>query len=104
MPQFNADLYYSYAAGIWHLEDIGTVAVNFMFMNLGDFVRTNPSGIEEGKFTSNEFALSVAFGTKVTRDLSLGANLKYIRSNLTPAIGGRAAAIGNSAALDIGLL
>jgi len=73
-------------------------------MNLGEFQRTNEKGVKLGEFSSNEFALSVAFGTIVTRDLSIGANLKYIRSNLTPALGDKPAAIGNSAALDIGLL
>ena len=73
-------------------------------MNLGEFTRTDAKGQELGKFTSNEFALSLSFGTKVTEELGVGANLKYIRSNLTPAFKGQAAAIGNSAALDIGLL
>jgi hypothetical protein len=75
-----------------------------MFMNLGEFTRTSADGTKLGEFVSNEFALSVAFGTLVTTDLSLGANLKYIRSNLTPAFGNTPAAIGNSAALDLGLL
>lgn len=104
LPQFSADLYYSYATYAQHIEDVGTIAGNFMFMNLGTFQRTSMDGQKLGEFTSNEFALSVAFGTKITEDLSLGANLKYIRSNLTPAIQGSAAAVGNSAALDIGVL
>ena len=104
LPQFNADLYYSYASAAWHFEDIGTLGANFMFMNLGEFQRTDINGKQLGKFTANEFSLAVAFGTLVTRDLSLGANLKYIRSNLTPGSQTQAAAIGNSAALDIGVL
>jgi len=75
-----------------------------MFMNLGEFTRTSQDGKTQGQFVSNEFAFSVAFGTEVVTDLALGANLKYIRSNLTPAFGPNPAAIGNSAALDLGLL
>lgn len=104
LPQFNADLYYSYGTYAQHIEDIGTIAANLMFMNLGEFQSTDASGRTGPKFTSNEFAVSVAFGTKITDDLGLGANLKYIRSNLTPSIGMQPAAIGNSAALDLGLL
>jgi hypothetical protein len=104
LPQFNADLYYSYFSGVQHFEDIGTLAANFMFMNLGEFTRTNHAGVELGKFTSNEFALSLAFGMKLTPELGGGVNLKYIRSNLTPGFNNNPAAIGNSAALDIGLL
>jgi hypothetical protein len=87
-----------------HIEDMGTLAGNFMFMNLGEFKRTDITGRELGRFVSNEFALALAWGMKVTSDLSLGVNLKYIRSNLTPSFNNQAAAIGNSAALDIGLL
>jgi hypothetical protein len=104
LPQFNADLYYSYASVVNHFEDIGTVAANFRFMNLGNFVHTDEVGNKKGEFTSNEFAFSVAFGTKITEELGIGANLQYIRSNLTPALNNRAAAIGNSASLDLGLL
>jgi len=104
LPQFQADLYYSYGVYAQHIEDVGTVAVNLMYMNLGEFRRTNAAGVELGKFLANEFAFSVAFGTKVTSDLALGANLKYIRSNLTPAHGGNPASVGNSAALDLGVL
>ena len=104
LPQFNADLYYSYVSAVNHFEGIGTVAANFKFMNLGEFIRTDANGQKQGKFTSNEFAFLLSFGTKITKDLGVGANLQYIRSNLTPAIGSQPAAIGNSAALDLGIL
>ncbi len=104
LPQFNADLYYAYLSFVNHFEDIGTLAANFRFMNLGDFMRTDQNGQERGKFTSNEFAISVAFGTQITSELGIGANLSFIRSNLTPGFDGKAPAIGNSAALDIGML
>ena len=105
LPQFNADLYYSYAAAVQHFEGVGTLAANFVFMNLGEFRRTDFNGRELGRFNSNEFALQVAFGTKITPSLGVGANMKYIRSNLTPSFGPhQPAAIGNSAALDLGVL
>ena len=104
LPQFNADLYYANAVFVNHFEDIGTLAANFMFMNLGQFTRTDQNGKQMGTFNSNEFAISVAFGIMVTQDLGVGANFKYIRSNLTPAYHQTPAAIGNSAGLDIAAL
>ena len=104
LPQFNADLYYSWATFVQHFEDIGTLAANFKFMNLGEFTRTDQSGVVKGYFTSNEFAIAFAFGTKITPELGVGANLTYIRSNLTPAFNNQEAAVGNSAALDLGVL
>jgi hypothetical protein len=104
LPQFKADLYYSYGTYARYIEDVGTVAANLMFMNLGVFRRTTADGQDRGQFTSNEFAFALSFGTKITEELGVGANLKYIRSNLTPAYNNSPPAIGNSAALDIGLL
>jgi len=104
LPQFNADLYYSYGTYAQHIEDVGTVAANLVFMNLGEFQRTLQSGVVVDKFNSSEFTFSLAFGTKITNDMGLGVNLKFIRSNLTPQTATNPAGAGNSAALDIGLL
>ena len=104
LPQFQADLYYSYGVFAQHIEDVGTIAANFMYMNLGKFTRTSREGQPLEEFVSNEFAFSVAFGMKVTSELGLGFNLKYIRSNLTPAFINSPASTGNSAAIDVGVL
>lgn len=104
LPQFNADLFYSYGIYAQHIEDVGTIAVNLMFMNLGEFTRTTQNGRVLGTFTSNEFAVGAYYGTTITEDLGIGAGLKYIRSNLTPATQTSQAGSGNSVALDLGLL
>ena len=104
LPQFNADLYYSYGTYAQYIEDVGTIAVNLMFMNLGEFQRTAQNGQVLGTFTSNEFAIGAYYGTTVMDELGIGAGIKYIRSNLTPATQTSQAGAGNSAALDIGLL
>lgn len=85
LPQFNADLYYS--NGTWgrYIEDLnGTVAVNLILMNLGEFTRTDAAGREQGTFTSVEFALGASYGTMIAEDLAAGVTLRYIQSNLTP--------------------
>lgn len=104
LPQFNADLFYSYGTYAQYIEDVGTIAVNLMFMNLGEFTRTTQNGQVLGTFNSNEFALGAYYGTTITDDLGLGVGLKYIRSNLTPATETSQAGAGNSVAVDIGLM
>lgn len=85
LPQFNADLYYSSGTFGQYFEELdGTIAVNFVLMNLGEFTRTDAAGNELGKFVSNEFALGFSYGTIIAPDLSFGFQLKYIQSNLTP--------------------
>ncbi len=107
LPQFNADLYYAYGTFGQYFEDLdGTLAINFTFMNLGEFTRTLEDGTVKGTFQSNEFAVSVGYGTIIATDLSIGFQLRYIQSNLAPAsqLTGGEAGVGSSASFDIGLL
>lgn len=106
LPQFNADLFYSYGTiGRFFEELDGTVAFNFIFMNLGEFTRTAEDGRVLGKFTSNEFSLGLSYGTPITEDLGIGFQLRYIRSNLAPVgQGQREAGAGNSVGFDLGVL
>ncbi|MDZ4744521.1 MAG: PorV/PorQ family protein [bacterium] len=106
LPQFNADLFYSYGTYGQYIEAIdGTIAGTMIFMNLGEFTRTAPDGTALGKFRSNEFALGVSYGTHVAEDLCAGIQIKYIQSNLAPAGPGQAGAgVGISGAFDLGFL
>ena len=107
LPQFNADLYYSYGTVGQFFEALdGTVAFNFIFMHLGEFTRTDMNGNPLGKFRSNEFAVGLSYGTEVARDLAIGVQLRYIQSNLAPAsaLAGGDAGIGRTASFDLGVL
>lgn len=106
LPQFNADLYYSSGSYGQYVKSLdGMVAVNFILMNLGEFTRTNEAGKELGKFRSNEFALSVGYGTMIADDFGAGFVLRYIQSNLAPITGaGGGAGKGSSGAFDFGVL
>jgi len=107
LPQFNADLFYSYGTVGQYFESLdGTVAFNFIFMNLGEFTRTWDNGQVLGKFISNEFSVGLSYGTIVAPDLGVGFQLRYIQSNLTPSSAqtGDGAGVGISASFDLGVL
>ncbi|MDD3124215.1 MAG: PorV/PorQ family protein [Candidatus Kapabacteria bacterium] len=107
LPQFNADLFYSTAGVAHYFEKLdGTLAFNFIFMNLGEFTKTDYNGNEIGKFISNEYSIGLSYGTQITDDLAIGFQLKYIVSNLAPksATDGGDAGTGMSGGFDIGLL
>jgi hypothetical protein len=106
LPQFNADLFYSYMTYGQYFEELdGTIAANFIYMNLGEFTMTSTTGQTLGKFRSGEFALGVSYGTIVAEDLAVGVQLKYIQSNLAPATtAGGSAGVGVSAGFDLGVL
>jgi len=106
LPQFNADLYYSYGNYGQFVEAIdGTIAINITYMHLGEFTRTYENGQVAGKFLSNEFAIGGSYGTIIAKDLAIGFQLKYIQSNLAPATSQTdVAGVGRSMAFDLGLL
>ncbi|MEY2720525.1 MAG: hypothetical protein RLZZ273_1891 [Bacteroidota bacterium] len=106
LPQFNADLFYSYGTYGQYVEDLGgTLAATFIFMNLGEFTKTNEAGQALGKFRSNEFCLGVSYGTEISDEVGLGVQVKYIQSNLAPAsVGASGAGIGISGAFDLGVM
>ena len=107
LPQFNADLYYSYfTIGQYFKQLDGTAAFNFILMNLGEFQRTDVNGNKLGApFNSTEFSVGLSYGTIVATDFAIGFQLRYIQSNLTPSAGtGQNAGIGVSGAFDLGLL
>jgi len=106
LPQFNADLYYSYGNYGQYVEAIdGTIAFNITYMHLGEFTRTYENGQVAGKFLSNEFAIGGSYATIIAKDLGIGFQLKYIQSNLAPATSQTdVAGVGRSVAFDLGLL
>ncbi len=107
LPQFNADLFYSYGTVGQYFESLdGTVAFNFIFMNLGEFTRTAENGKVLSKFISNEFSVGLSYGTIVAPDLGVGFQLRYIQSNLTPTSANTSGESGTgvSASFDLGVL
>lgn len=106
LPQFNADLFYSYGAYGQYVEELeGTVAFNFILMNLGEFTRTNSAGQVLGTFRSNEFSFGLAYATDLSPDLGGGIQLRYIQSNLSSeSDAASGSGTGVSVAFDLGLL
>lgn len=106
LPQFNADLFYSYGSYGQYVDAIdGTIAGTFIFMNLGEFTRTADDGTALGTFRSNEFSIGVSYGTLIGEDVTAGVQIKYIQSNLAPAGAQQASAgVGISGAFDLGFL
>lgn len=106
LPQFNADLFYSYGTYGQYVNDLdGTIGINFVYMHLGEFTRTYENGKVAGKFLSNEFSFGLSYGTMIATDLAVGFQLRYIQSNLAPAANNTdVAGVGRSGGFDFGML
>lgn len=108
LPQFGlSDLFYEYLNYRTDIPDIGgTIGASVTYLNLGEFIRTNSSGVEEGKFKAYEFAVTVGYATKVFDDLGLGINGRFIRSSLSPlgTAQEQGAGVANTVSFDIAMM
>jgi hypothetical protein len=107
LPQFNfSDLYYLFGAYRQSIEGLGTVGVNVTYINLGEQVRTDEIGNEEGTFNSNDFAITLSYGTLLSESFGVGVNVRFIRSNLSPEGAGTERGDGRASAfaVDLGFL
>ena len=76
------------------------------YLNLGEQVRTDEVGNMHGTFKSNMWALSTSFGSKITKNSSIGLGFKVIQQNLAPEGAGSEGTKGSSTNIlfDLGYL
>ena len=85
LPQFNlSDLFYEYFAYNNYLESLGgTMSASIIYLNLGEFSETGPGGPEVlSTFKAFEFAVTGGYSTKLSNEVGIGLNLRYINSSL----------------------
>lgn len=109
LPAFNFDdLFYDYFAVRYYLEEVGMVGMSFTWLNLGENTATDTEGNEYDKFTSQEYAITLAYSTKLEENVGIGVNVKIIRSELAPdniSVGAENTnGIATGFALDFGVL
>lgn len=107
LPQFNADLHYSYLSGSTYVPELnGAISGHMVFLDLGEFQQTFENGQPGSKFRSLEFAIGAGYATKVSDDVGMGIQGRYIQSNLsTVSVSNeQGSGIGRSVGFDIGAL
>ena len=107
LPQFRLDdLYYDFISYVNTVEDWGTVGMNIVFLNLGETERRDELNTPLGTFRTFETALTASYGSKVSDNLALGLNVKFIYSHLADQGTGqeKGSGVATDFALDIGML
>ena len=99
------DMSLSYVTGYKRLGTDRALSLSLMYFSLGDIKFTDDRGVEITEFNPKEYAISLAYGQKLSEYLSLGIGARYIRSNLSGNISANATPVrpGNSAAADLGI-
>ena len=96
LPNLADDIYYDFLAYRHRLSNIGTIASNLIYLNLGEQIRTDEEGNSLGTFNSNMWSFSTSFGTEITKSSSMGLGLKIIQQNLAPEGAGSEGTKGSS--------
>lgn len=106
LPAFNADLFYDYLVGTYHVDGIGTIGGHITFLNLGEQTRTDETGLELGRFNSYEITAGLSYGFKLSENFALGTGLRFIYSSLADGgqVGGQQINPGSSVGVDLSAL
>ncbi len=108
LPEFNlADLYYEYFAYRQYMPSInGSVTTSVVYMNFGEFIRTDPSGQEIGKFNSFDLAVTLGYSTKISSDWGVGFNFRLIHSKLSdePTAKEEGRGVATSVSFDVAVM
>ena len=97
------DINLAYVSYYHRLDDRQTIAASLRYFSLGLIQFTDEFGNSLGSYKPNEFAVSVAYARKLSDNLALSVDGRFIYSNLTLGVGGVESTAGTSVAVDIGL-
>lgn len=107
LANFNADLFYDYLVGSYHVDGMGTFGAHITYLNLGEQIRTTgpPPYHNPPHFSSYEFALGLSYGFKLNENWALGTGFRYIHSSLFEGtVGGQNVAPASSFGVDVAAL
>ena len=72
-----------YAAYAHHLDSSKiTLSGSVQYVNYGSFTRRDETGLDQGTFSAGEYVVQVGAGRAIDSVFSIGANLKFITSNI----------------------
>ncbi|MEE9166071.1 MAG: PorV/PorQ family protein [Candidatus Neomarinimicrobiota bacterium] len=82
LPNLVSDMYYEFLAFRHHFPTLGTLGGHIIFLNLGEQVRTDEQGENLGTFNSFMLAISGSYGAHISRNSSVGFNVKLLHQKL----------------------
>ena len=108
LPVLNLpDLYHAFLGTTFPVEEWGTVGGFINYVSFGQNQQTNQEGDVTNTFDSYELVGALSYGTRLSKNIGLGLNAKFIYSALAQGItssGERTDGIAASYAVDAGVL
>ena len=106
LPQLAEDVNYEYLSYVQNTENWGTLGGSITFISYGTIERRGEQNELLGEMSPYETALTLSYGTRMGKRLSLGLGAKFIYSHLSDQGAGkeRGSGTGSSFAIDAGLI
>ncbi|MCW9709259.1 PorV/PorQ family protein, partial [Fodinibius salsisoli] len=103
VPALDDELTYNYM-----MARYGNIGGHVTFLNLGSQSYRDGQGATSGDFASYELSVGLSAGqTLIPEKLSVGLGVRFVSSRLVPSgqqVGGHQTEVGNTAAMDLGVL
>lgn len=106
LPTLGLDMYYEFVTYVHHIRGLGSFGFNFIYLNYGAINFRDENGVDLGTFSPYEMAITVSYGTSLSRRLKAGINGKFIHSRLSNQGVGQEMGTGitSTFAVDFGML
>ena len=91
------DINSGHASYAREIPGFGFIGAGVVYINYGEFTRTDENGSKLGTFSANELAFSVGYADSPAPQVRYGANVKFIYSGI-------AEATSTALAIDLGVL
>ncbi|MBN2071451.1 MAG: PorV/PorQ family protein [Candidatus Krumholzibacteriota bacterium] len=104
VPDLASDVFYEYAGWVYAIKGFAVIGAAIQYLSYGDWDATGQVGEFLGTASSYEVVPTVGGAIKITNDISVGMNLKFVYVNLAPkwATQDGQAGQGSSVAVDFG--
>lgn len=106
VPDLASDVYYEYFGGITSLEGLGNIGFSLIYLTYGKWEARGQQGEDLGECTSWEVAPTIHGSLRLSDNIGIGMNLKFVYISLAPeevTLEGEPGT-GHSVAIDAGVL
>lgn len=76
------DMYYTNLMGYKKIGKNQAIGASMTYFDLGTIQFTTNQGLAAGTFNSREYAFTGSYSARLTKNFSMGVNIKYLNSNL----------------------
>lgn len=83
LPEFDANLFYEYLVGTYHVDGVGTFGGNIQFLNLGETEIRDAQNNVLGVSNAFQLAISTSYAVKLSERFGVGTSVRFVRSKLT---------------------